>query len=49
MIAGGLSPNNAAQAAALGACGLDFNSGVESEVGIKDAVLLQAAFAAIRV
>ena len=49
MIAGGLSPNNAAQAAALGACGLDFNSGVESEAGIKDTVLLQAAFAAIRV
>lgn len=48
MLAGGLTPENAAQAAALGCQGLDFNSGVESAPGLKDADKLQRAFAALR-
>ncbi len=48
MLAGGLSPENAQQAAALGCLGLDLNSGVESAPGKKDAHKLQAAFNAIR-
>ncbi|MGP8307644.1 bifunctional indole-3-glycerol-phosphate synthase TrpC/phosphoribosylanthranilate isomerase TrpF [Vibrio sp. YIC-376] len=48
MLAGGLSPENAQQAAALGCLGLDLNSGVESAPGKKDAQKLQAAFNAIR-
>ncbi|RXJ74877.1 bifunctional indole-3-glycerol-phosphate synthase TrpC/phosphoribosylanthranilate isomerase TrpF [Veronia nyctiphanis] len=48
MIAGGLSPDNATEAAKLGALGLDFNSGVESAPGIKDHQKLAAAFAAVR-
>ncbi len=48
MLAGGLSPDNAQQAAKIGCMGLDLNSGVESEPGKKDAAKLQQAFKAIR-
>ncbi|MGO2320312.1 MAG: bifunctional indole-3-glycerol-phosphate synthase TrpC/phosphoribosylanthranilate isomerase TrpF [Vibrio toranzoniae] len=48
MLAGGLNPENANQAAKLGCLGLDLNSGVESAPGKKDADKLQRAFAAIR-
>ncbi|MEZ8103888.1 bifunctional indole-3-glycerol-phosphate synthase TrpC/phosphoribosylanthranilate isomerase TrpF [Vibrio cortegadensis] len=48
MLAGGLSPQNARQAAALGCLGLDFNSGVESQPGTKDSQKLQHAFAEVR-
>ncbi|MGL6258850.1 bifunctional indole-3-glycerol-phosphate synthase TrpC/phosphoribosylanthranilate isomerase TrpF [Vibrio sp. WXL210] len=48
MLAGGLGPDNAKQAAQLGCLGLDLNSGVESAPGKKDLVKLQQAFAAIR-
>lgn len=48
MLAGGLSPDNAQQAATLGCIGLDFNSGVEQAPGKKDHKKLQAAFAAVR-
>lgn len=48
MLAGGLSPDNAQQAAKLGCMGLDLNSGVESAPGKKDAAKLKQAFAAIR-
>ncbi|GAB1144057.1 bifunctional indole-3-glycerol-phosphate synthase TrpC/phosphoribosylanthranilate isomerase TrpF [Shewanella algae] len=44
MLAGGLSPDNAALAATQGFFGLDFNSGVESAPGIKDRAALQAVF-----
>ncbi len=36
MLAGGLNPENANQAAKLGCLGLDLNSGVESAPGKKD-------------
>ncbi|WP_025674645.1 bifunctional indole-3-glycerol-phosphate synthase TrpC/phosphoribosylanthranilate isomerase TrpF [Salinivibrio socompensis] len=48
MIAGGLSPDNAAKAAEQGCLGLDFNSGVEHAPGVKDAQKLNAAFRALR-
>lgn len=48
MLAGGLNPENAQQAALIGCAGLDFNSGVESKPGHKDKVKIDAAFAAIR-
>ncbi|MDF2154268.1 bifunctional indole-3-glycerol-phosphate synthase TrpC/phosphoribosylanthranilate isomerase TrpF [Vibrio sp. CAU 1672] len=48
MLAGGLTPDNAQQAATLGCLGLDLNSGVESAPGKKDSQKLQQAFAAIR-
>ncbi|PSW18360.1 bifunctional indole-3-glycerol-phosphate synthase TrpC/phosphoribosylanthranilate isomerase TrpF [Photobacterium sanctipauli] len=48
MLAGGLSPDNASEAADIGCRGLDLNSGVESEPGKKDPSKLKAAFAAIR-
>lgn len=48
MLAGGLTPNNAAEAAAQGCAGLDFNSGVESAPGQKDADKLKAAFTSLR-
>jgi indole-3-glycerol phosphate synthase/phosphoribosylanthranilate isomerase len=47
MLAGGLTPENAQQAALIGCSGLDFNSGVESAPGKKDKRKLDAAFAAI--
>ncbi|ART81716.1 bifunctional indole-3-glycerol phosphate synthase/phosphoribosylanthranilate isomerase [Oceanisphaera profunda] len=48
MLAGGINPDNAAQAASLGCVGLDFNSGVESAPGQKDAEKLNAAFTSLR-
>ena len=48
ILAGGLHPANAQQAAALRCCGLDLNSGVESAPGIKDHSKIVAAFAALR-
>ncbi len=48
MLAGGLNPDNALQAARVGCLGLDFNSGVESAPGQKDAHKLAAAFGALR-
>ncbi|RWX55323.1 bifunctional indole-3-glycerol-phosphate synthase TrpC/phosphoribosylanthranilate isomerase TrpF [Photobacterium chitinilyticum] len=48
MLAGGLTPENACEAAKLGCKGLDLNSGVESTPGKKDQTKLNAAFAAIR-
>ena len=47
LLAGGLTPENAQQAALIGCAGLDFNSGVESAPGKKDKAKLAAAFAAI--
>ena len=47
LLAGGLNPDNAQQAALIGCAGLDFNSGVESEPGKKDADKLNRSFAAI--
>ena len=48
MLAGGLNPDNAAAAASQGCVGLDFNSGVESAPGKKDAEKLNAAFSSLR-
>lgn len=48
MLAGGLSPDNCAAAARCGAVGLDFNSGVESQPGIKDASKLASVFKTLR-
>jgi len=48
MLAGGLSPENALQAASIGTIGLDFNSGVESSPGLKDLEKLNIAFTQIR-
>ena len=48
LLAGGLNPENAQQAALIGCAGLDFNSGVESAPGKKDADKLNRSFSAIR-
>ncbi len=48
MLAGGLSADNCVEAAQLGCAGLDFNSGVESEPGIKDASKIAAVFRTLR-
>lgn len=48
MLAGGIGADNCRQAAALGACGLDFNSALESLPGVKDHAKLQATFLALR-
>lgn len=48
MLAGGLNPDNALQAAQVGCLGLDFNSGVETAPGQKDPQKLAAAFGALR-
>jgi len=48
LLAGGLSADNCVSAAKLGCAGLDFNSGVESAPGIKDANKLAAAFQTLR-
>lgn len=48
ILAGGLSSENAKEAAALGCAGLDFNSGVESRAGIKDKLKINAVFCALR-
>ncbi|MCG9755770.1 bifunctional indole-3-glycerol-phosphate synthase TrpC/phosphoribosylanthranilate isomerase TrpF [Shewanella insulae] len=48
MLAGGLNAGNACDAARQGFYGLDFNSGLESAPGIKDAELIKQAFTALR-
>lgn len=49
VLAGGLSPNNVAEAReATGASHLDINSGVESAPGIKDPAKLRAVFEILR-
>jgi indole-3-glycerol phosphate synthase/phosphoribosylanthranilate isomerase len=49
IIAGGLNPDNAAQAAKLGAYALDVSSGVEMAPGRKDPDKMNAFFQALRV
>ncbi|SLM63134.1 MULTISPECIES: bifunctional indole-3-glycerol-phosphate synthase TrpC/phosphoribosylanthranilate isomerase TrpF [Dickeya] len=48
MLAGGISPHNVALAARLGCAGVDVNSSVESQPGIKDAQKIAAVFQALR-
>ncbi|MBY5993838.1 bifunctional indole-3-glycerol-phosphate synthase TrpC/phosphoribosylanthranilate isomerase TrpF [Ferrimonas balearica] len=48
MLAGGLGPDNVADAAQAGFYGLDLNSGVEQSAGIKDADKIQSCLAAVR-
>lgn len=48
LLAGGLSADNCVDAAKTGCAGLDFNSGVESQPGIKDARLLASVFQTLR-
>ncbi|WP_394147795.1 bifunctional indole-3-glycerol-phosphate synthase TrpC/phosphoribosylanthranilate isomerase TrpF [Shewanella atlantica] len=48
MLAGGLTPQLAADASQQGFYGLDFNSGLESAPGIKDHDKIAAAFKALR-
>jgi indole-3-glycerol phosphate synthase/phosphoribosylanthranilate isomerase len=49
IVAGGITPENASVAAAVGAFALDVNSGVESSPGVKDAARISALFDALRV
>ncbi len=49
IVAGGITPENARAAAAVGAFALDVNSGVESSPGVKDAARIGALFDALRV
>nr|WP_294849045.1 bifunctional indole-3-glycerol-phosphate synthase TrpC/phosphoribosylanthranilate isomerase TrpF [uncultured Sphingomonas sp.] len=48
LVAGGIGPDNAAEASALGAYGIDISSGVEQAPGIKDENKVAALFAALR-
>jgi indole-3-glycerol phosphate synthase/phosphoribosylanthranilate isomerase len=48
LLAGGLGADNCVAAAQLGCAGLDFNSGVESAPGIKDAGKIAAVFQTLR-
>lgn len=48
MLAGGLNPDNCLAAAKLPVAGLDFNSGLETAPGIKDAAKIQSAFTQLR-
>ncbi|AUH00796.1 bifunctional indole-3-glycerol-phosphate synthase TrpC/phosphoribosylanthranilate isomerase TrpF [Prodigiosinella confusarubida] len=48
LLAGGLSTENTAQATTFGCAGLDFNSGVESQPGIKDPQKIAAVFNILR-
>lgn len=48
LLAGGLSPDNCVEAAKAGCAGLDFNSGVESQPGMKDASKLASVFKTLR-
>ncbi|MBI5177973.1 MAG: phosphoribosylanthranilate isomerase [Nitrospinae bacterium] len=47
LLAGGISPENAAQAAAVGAYGIDLASGVETAPGVKSREKIAALFAAL--
>ncbi|HEY0012669.1 MAG TPA: bifunctional indole-3-glycerol-phosphate synthase TrpC/phosphoribosylanthranilate isomerase TrpF [Allosphingosinicella sp.] len=49
ILAGGLDPGNAREAAAIGAFALDVSSGVEAAPGRKDRAKMQAFFDALRV
>lgn len=48
MLAGGLTPDNCLAAAKLPVAGLDFNSGLETAPGIKDAAKIRSAFTLLR-
>ncbi|HHH2730180.1 TPA: bifunctional indole-3-glycerol phosphate synthase/phosphoribosylanthranilate isomerase, partial [Klebsiella pneumoniae] len=48
MLAGGLGADNCVEAAKSGCAGLDFNSGVESQPGMKDASKLASVFQTLR-
>ena len=48
LLAGGLSADNCVQAAQLGCAGLDFNSGVESAPGVKDAGKIASVFQTLK-
>lgn len=48
LLAGGLGADNCVEAARAGCAGLDFNSGVEREPGIKDADKLASVFRTLR-
>jgi len=48
MLAGGLSADNCTTAAKLPVAGLDFNSGLETAPGIKDAAKIRSAFTLLR-
>lgn len=48
LLAGGLGADNCVEAAQLGCAGLDYNSGVESAPGIKDASKVAAVFRTLR-
>ncbi|QHM71157.1 Tryptophan biosynthesis protein TrpCF [Mixta intestinalis] len=48
LLAGGLGADNCVSAAQLGCAGLDFNSGVESAPGVKDAEKIAAVFQTLR-
>lgn len=48
LLAGGLGADNCVDAAKAGCAGLDFNSGVESQPGIKDAGKLASVFRTLR-
>ncbi|RRZ95939.1 bifunctional indole-3-glycerol-phosphate synthase TrpC/phosphoribosylanthranilate isomerase TrpF [Erwinia sp. 198] len=48
LLAGGLSADNCVSAARLGCAGLDFNSGVESAPGLKDADKIASVFQTLR-
>jgi indole-3-glycerol phosphate synthase/phosphoribosylanthranilate isomerase len=48
LIAGGIGPHNAAEAAALGAWALDVGSCVDERPGLKSPEKIQALFAALR-
>lgn len=48
MLAGGLTPDNCLTAATLPVAGLDFNSGLETAPGIKDAAKIRSAFTLLR-
>lgn len=48
LLAGGLTPENAREAALIGVSGLDFNSGLESAPGKKDPEKISSAFREIK-
>jgi indole-3-glycerol phosphate synthase/phosphoribosylanthranilate isomerase len=48
MIAGGIGPDNCAQAMALGVAGLDMNSALEESPGVKSPERIRRAFGRLR-